>query len=109
MTKKDLIVDFVALQGESGARFTEIQKFIYELNNPGIKYNSTRNRGYYCSGFSKWTYDGKDKRYLLTGDTCLVKLGELYFAKRDGKILHTSKRPGGMYPKIVWEQEPMGS
>jgi hypothetical protein len=106
MTKKDLIVDFVALQGEEGARYTEIQKFIYELNNPGKKY-STKNRGYYSCAFSSWTYSGVDRRYLLKGDTCLVKLGELYFAKRDGKILHTSRRPGGMTNQknreVVWE------
>ena len=105
MTKKDLIVNFVAQQGKEGARYTEIQKFIYEHNHPGKKYNSTKNRGYYSCGFSSWTYHGTDRRYLLKGDTCLVKLGELYFAKRDGKILHTSRRPGGMTTKheVVWE------
>ena len=107
MTKKDLIVDFVALQGKDGARFTEIQKFIFEHNNPGKKY-SRKNRGYYCCAFSSWGYDGTDKRYLFKGDNCLIKLGELYFAKRDGKILHTSSRPGGMttQPKreeVIWE------
>ena len=98
MTKKDLIVDFVALHGKNGARFVDIQKFIFEHNNPGKKYDWWTNRGYYCSGFSKWTYDGKDKRYLLNGDTCLVKLGELYFAKRDGKILHQQEKQ-----EVVWE------
>ena len=98
MTKKDLIVDFVALHGKDGARFTDIQKFIFEHNNPGKEYDWQRNRGYYCSGFSKWTYDGKDRRYLLKGDTCLVKLGELYFAKRNGKILHQQEKQ-----EVVWE------
>jgi len=97
MTKKDLIVDFVSRQGKYGARFTEIQKFIYEHNNPGMTYGRN-NRGYYCSAFSSWGYDGTDRRYLLKGDTCLVKLGELYFAKKNGKILHTQKRQ-----EVVWE------
>ena len=104
MTKKDLIVDFVALHGKDGARFVDIQKFIYEHNNPGRTYGRN-NRGYYCQGFSGMGWDGEDRRYLLKGDTCLVKLGELYFAKRDGKILHTSRIPGGMTTKheVVWE------
>ena len=80
MTNKDLIVDFVALHGKKGARYTDIIKFIYEHNNPGMTYDRS-NRGYYSSAFSRWTYDGRDRRYLLKGDTCLVKLGELYFAK----------------------------
>ena len=107
MTKKDLIVDFVALQGKDGARFTEIQKFIYEYNHPGMEYDWFSNRGYYCSAFSSWGYDGTDKRYLFKGENCLIKLGELYFAKRDGKILHTSRRPAGMTTQlireVVWE------
>ena len=34
----------------------------------------------------------------IKGDTCLVKLGELYFAKRDGKILHQQEKQ-----EVVWE------
>ena len=97
MTKKDLIVDFVALHGKDGARFTDIQKFIYEHNNPGRTYGRN-NRGYYSRAFSGYGWDGTDRRYLLKGDTCLVKLGELYFAKRDGKILHQQEKQ-----EVVWE------
>ena len=102
LTKKDLIVNFVAQQGKRGARYTEIQKFIYEHNNPGMTYDSRWNRGYYSSGFSSWNYNGSyngtDRRYLLKGDTCLIKLGELYFAKKNGKILQTPQKQ-----EVVWE------
>ena len=98
MTKKDLIVDFVALHGKDGARFVDIQKFIFEHNNPGEKYDWWKHRGYYCRAFSGMGWNGEDRRYLLKGDTCLVKLGELYFAKRDGKILHQHEKQ-----EVVWE------
>jgi len=99
MTKKDLIVDFVALHGSKGAKFTEIQQFIYEFNNPGKTFDKINNRGYYSSAFSNTIIMGRmTADYLLTGDACLVKLGKLYFAKRDGKILHEPQKQ-----KVVWE------
>jgi hypothetical protein len=102
MTKKDLIVNFVArTHGKNGARFTDIQKFIYEYNNPGMTYGRS-NRGYYCCAFSSISYDGTDRRYLLKGNTCLVKIGELYFAKINGKIL-TPISTEHITQEVVWE------
>ena len=74
MKKKALILNFVESQGEGGARYTDIIKFIFEYNHPGFEY-TTRNRGYYSSGFSqhcRWT--GKDGRYLLNGYDRLEKM-----------------------------------
>ena len=49
MTKKQLILAYVAMK--DGATYTEIIKFIYELNHPGRKYNWRSNRGYYACAF----------------------------------------------------------
>ena len=69
MTNKQLILDFVALQGKKGARYTDIIKFIYEHNNPLLTYQPVSNRGYYSCAFSSFGYDGKDNRYYVADPT----------------------------------------
>lgn len=81
MTKKDLIVDFVALHEKKGARYVDIIKFIFEHNNPCCTYTN-ENRGYYSSAFSSFT------NYLLKGENCLEKIGNRYYAKRQGVTWH---------------------
>ena len=81
-TKKDAILDYVTNEfGSQGARYTDIIKFAYYLNNPNsIKFDSTRDRGYYSMGISgrrpHLTTGGSD--YLVKG---INKEGnERYFA-----------------------------
>ena len=85
MTKKQLIVEYVAKQGNDGARYTDIQRFIYEHNHGPNTFDPVENRGYYSCAFSqicRWT-KGKSryKNYLMHGDG-LVKVDGRYYAKR---------------------------
>jgi hypothetical protein len=68
-TKKECILDYVTNEfGSHGARYTDIIKFAYYLNNPNsIKFDSTRDRGYYACAMThnRWkhghlVYGGKD-------------------------------------------------
>ena len=54
-TKKECILDYVTNEfGSHGARYSEIIKFCYYLgaSNTLIKYNATRDRGYYACAFA---------------------------------------------------------
>ncbi len=75
-TLKSFALDFVQSKGE--ASFKEIQKFMFELSNPELIFDSIVNRGFYCSYFSdKRNFNGtfskakfsiksdKDKRILV--------------------------------------------
>ena len=67
-TKKDAILDYVTNEfGSQGARYTDIIKFAYYLNNPNSPKFGYENRGYYsCAmthnhwGFGHLVYGGKD-------------------------------------------------
>ena len=67
-TKKDCILDYVTNEfGSQGARYTDIIKFAYYLNNPNSPKFGYENRGYYaCAmthnrwGFGHLVYGGKD-------------------------------------------------
>ena len=84
-TKKECILDYVTNEfGSQGARYTDIIKFAYYLNNPNsIKFDSTRDRGYYACAMThnRWKHGhlvrgGKD--FLVKG---INKEGnERYFA-----------------------------
>ena len=84
-TKKECILDYVTNEfGSHGARYTDIIKFAYYLNNPNsIKFDSTRDRGYYACAMThnRWKHGhlvrgGKD--FLVKG---INKEGnERYFA-----------------------------
>ena len=84
-TKKSCILDYVTNEfGSQGARYTDIIKFAYYLNNPNsIKFDSTRDRGYYACAMThnRWKHGhlvrgGKD--FLVKG---INKEGnERYFA-----------------------------
>ena len=84
-TKKDCILDYVTNEfGSQGARYTDIIKFAYYLNNPNSsKFDSTRDRGYYACAMThnRWKHGhlirgGKD--FLVKG---INKEGnERYFA-----------------------------
>ena len=69
-TKKDCILDYVTNEfGSQGARYTDIIKFAYYLNGPnGIKFDSTRDRGYYSMGIS-----GRRPHLVCGGKDFLVK------------------------------------
>ena len=81
-TKKEAILDYVTNEfGSQGARYTDIIKFAFYLNNSsGSKFNPTKDRGYYSLGMSGRSaylvHGGKD--YLVKG---INKEGnERYFA-----------------------------
>ena len=81
MTKKQQIIDYVAIK--DGATYTEIIKFVYELNYPGHKYNWKENRGYWSGGFGRGC--------LMTPgryDEYLTKIEGKYYAVREGKIVN---------------------
>ena len=67
-TKKECILDYVTNEfGSQGARYTDIIKFAYYLNNPNSPKFGYENRGYYsCAmthnhwGFGHLVYGGKD-------------------------------------------------
>lgn len=81
MTRKQLIVDYVAMN--DGASYSEIIKFIYEYNHGKGTFDPVENRGYYSSGFSKMCrYSGKDSRYLLQGDGIKKMPNGKYYAIR---------------------------
>ena len=84
-TKKECILDYITNEfGSQGARYTDIIKFAYYLNNSNSpKFDSTRDRGYYACALThnRWkhghlVYGGKD--FLVKG---INKEGnERYFA-----------------------------
>ena len=49
--KKHYVLEYVDSLGDKGARYTDIIKYMYELENPGQKYTSA-NRGWYSSYFN---------------------------------------------------------
>ena len=81
MTKKQLIVDYVAMN--NGATYSEIIKFIYEHNHGKDTFDPVENRGYYSSAFSKMCrYSGYDGRYLMKGDGLKKMPDGKYYAIR---------------------------
>jgi len=86
MTKKQLIVDYVAKQGDNGARYSEIQKFIYEHNHGPNTFDPVENRGYYSCAFSqicRYTRGkSKYKNYLMHGDGLKKLPNGRYYAIR---------------------------
>ena len=83
-TKKECILDYVTNEfGSHGARYTDIIKFAYYLNNPNSPKFSYKNRGYYACAMThnRWKHGhlvrgGKD--FLVKG---INKEGnERYFA-----------------------------
>ena len=93
MTKKQQIIDYVAIK--DGATYTEIIKFVYELNYPGHKYNWKYNRGYYSCAFWKSGY--KNGHLITPGrfDEYLTKIGKKWFAVRRGKIINSNVKCEG--------------
>jgi len=83
--KKDCILDYVTNEfGSQGARYTDIIKFAYYLNNPNSsKFDSTRDRGYYACAMThnRWKHG-----HLVTGGKDFLVKGinkegnERYFA-----------------------------
>ena len=69
-TKKECILDYVTNEfGSQGARYTDIIKFAFYLNDPsGVKFDSTRDRGYYSMGIS-----GRRPHLVCGGKDFLVK------------------------------------
>ena len=95
MTKKQLILDYVAMK--DGATYTEIIKFIYELNHPGRKYNWKDNRGYYSCAFWDGGYFSKRGHLITPGkfDEYLTKIGGKYYTVRQGKIINSNNKCTG--------------
>ena len=91
MTKKQMILDYVALK--DGATYTEIIKFIYELNHPGKKYNWRSNRGYYSCAFWDGGYFSKRGHLITPGkfDEYLTKIDGKYYTVRKGKLCVSEK------------------
>jgi hypothetical protein len=83
-TMKDKVLDFVESQPGGQARFTDIQRFVYDRNYGTGAYEAARvgntvnpNRGYYsgafCKALSKWPWSNKKLGYFITGSNRLVK------------------------------------
>ena len=84
MTKREQIWNFIREAGSKGRSFTEIQRFIVELN--GLDYDERddtgrrRYRGYYCSSFfqNNWAYRFVNNEWvhptaILSRDNWVVK------------------------------------
>ena len=59
--KKAYVLDFVDSCGDEGATYTDIIRYMYELDNPGEKY-TTENRGWYSTYMNDggvWNQDRK--------------------------------------------------
>ena len=68
-TKKDAILDYVTNEfGSHGARYTDIIKFAYYLNDSNAPKYGYENRGYYAMGMS-----GRNPYLVHGGKDCLVK------------------------------------
>ena len=68
-TKKECILDYVTNEfGSQGARYTDIIKFAYYLNNDHSPKFGYDNRGYYAMGMS-----GRNPYLVHGGKDCLVK------------------------------------
>lgn len=63
--KGELILRFINDAGGNGRRFTEIQKFILNLNHPDVVYDYST-RGYYCDALSGTiNYTGLLKQFCI--------------------------------------------
>ncbi len=86
ITKKEKIITWVASQGDKGARYTDIQRFIYEHNNGKGTFDPVENRGYYSCAFSqvcRYTKGkSKYKNYLMHGDGLTKMPNGRYYATR---------------------------
>ena len=83
-TMKDKVLDFVESQPEGQARFTDIQRFVYDRNYGTGAYEAARagktqnpNRGYYSGAFYQahglYPWSRKTSGYFVTGANRLVK------------------------------------
>ena len=83
MRKAEQILRFIKKSGTKGRRFTDIQRFIFNVNKPHIKFDSVHDRGYYCNPLcGSYSYDGllsyckknKNGRWTLN----VLPKGQLY-------------------------------
>jgi|ETNvirnome_2_300_1030623.scaffolds.fasta_scaffold128869_2 hypothetical protein len=49
MRKAEQILRFIKKSGTKGRRFTDIQRFIFNINKPHLKFDPVHDRGYYCN------------------------------------------------------------
>jgi len=88
MTKKQIIIDYVAMK--NGATYTEIIKFAFEHSHPGQRYNWRTNRGYWSGAFVGGC--------LMTPgryDEYLTKIENKYYTVRSGKIINSNMKCEG--------------
>ena len=83
MRKAEQILRFIKKSGTKGRRFTDIQRFIFNVNKPHIKFDPVHDRGYYCNPLcGSYAYDGllsyckknKNRRWTLNA----LPKGRLY-------------------------------
>ena len=83
-TVKDLALRFVESQPGAQARFTDIQRFVYDLKHGAGAYDLARqgrvqnpNRGYFSGAFyvahGTWPWSRRTSGYFITGPNRLVK------------------------------------
>lgn len=92
--KGEKVLRFINKAGGKGRRFTEIQRFILNINRPYSEYDSsTSDRGYYCSALSG-TYGRKGllEQFCIKNDrgrwTCPeVPKGVIYGSRFSARIL----------------------
>lgn len=85
-TLRQRTIDFVETCGE--VSFTQIQKFMFEVANPGEIYNKFEHRGFYCSYFSN---NREFLNSISAGKIKVIYAKLLYPTKADKRILVKTK------------------
>tara|TARA_R100000734_G_C3306239_1_gene96726 strand:+ start:566 stop:994 length:429 start_codon:yes stop_codon:yes gene_type:complete len=106
-TKKELILEYVETTfGATGARFTDIQKFIYEHNHPGKTYGRN-NRGYYCCALWDGGMFAGRKGHLVKGDNRLEKMSNGRW--KVVRAIESKKPTDDEYNKAIEYVEKLGT
>ena len=72
--KADKILNFIKKSGKDGRRFSEIQRFIFNINHPDKEFDATYDRGYYCDslcggkstkGILDWCFKTHKGKYVI--------------------------------------------
>lgn len=92
--KGEKVLRFINKAGKKGRRFTEIQRFIMEINRPYREYDSgTADRGYYCNALcGTRSQKGLLEQFCIKNDkgrwTCPeIPKGVIYGSRFSARVL----------------------
>lgn len=92
--KGEKVLKFIKKAGVKGRRFSEIQRFIMEINRPYAEYDSsTTDRGYYCSALcGTLNYKGLLEQFCFKNDkgrwVCPeIPKGAIYGSRFSARVL----------------------